>query len=93
MTTAGYSGTLLPKKLGIKDGSTVATISAPNHFADLLVPLPPGVRIRSNVRAKGPFDVLAEFVALRDGLWLVMRARRRSVQELEGLLERLDANR
>ena len=28
MTTAGYSGTPLPKKLGIKDGSTVATIAA-----------------------------------------------------------------
>jgi anti-sigma factor RsiW len=36
---------------------------------------------------------IAELVVLRDGLWLVMRARRRSVQELEGLLERLDANR
>lgn len=36
---------------------------------------------------------MAELFAQRDGLWLVMRARRRSVQELEGLLERLDANR
>ena len=35
---------------------------------------------------------VAELVVLRDGLWLVMRARR-SVQELEVLLERLDANR
>ena len=67
MTTAGYSGTPLPKKLGIKDGSTVATIAASPHFAELLVPLPGGVRIRSDrrasdLRAKGPFDVLVAFV-------------------------------
>ena len=37
-------------------------------------------------------DSVAELVAPRDGLWLVMRARR-SVKELEVLLERLDANR
>ena len=36
---------------------------------------------------------MAELFVQRDGLWLVMRARRRSVRELEGLLERLDANR
>ena len=36
---------------------------------------------------------IAELFVQRDGLWLVMRARRRSVRELEGLLERLDANR
>jgi len=34
-----------------------------------------------------------ELFVQRDGLWLVMRARRRSVRELEGLLERLDSNR
>jgi hypothetical protein len=70
MTTAGYSGTPLPKKLGIKDGSTVATIAAPRHFADLLASLPSGVRIRSDRRAsdlqaKGPFDVLVANVSER----------------------------
>ncbi len=62
MKPAGYSGTPLPKKLGIKDGSLVATIAAPQHFAQLLVPLPDGVTIRVDVRAKGPFDVLVAFV-------------------------------
>ncbi len=59
---AGYSGTPLPKKLGIKEGNRVATIAAPRHFNQLLLPLPAGVRIRSDVRAKGPFDVLVAFV-------------------------------
>jgi len=65
MTPAGYSGTPLPKKLAIKDGSMAAAIAAPQHFSKLLVPLPSGVRIRSDVRAKGPFDVLVAFVRTR----------------------------
>ena len=37
--TAGYSGTPLAKKLGIKDGMTVAAIDAPENYADLVGPL------------------------------------------------------
>ena len=36
MTTAGYSGTPLPSKLGIKPGMRVAWPGAPEHFAALL---------------------------------------------------------
>jgi hypothetical protein len=45
MTAAptGYSGTPLAKKLGIKDGSTVHVSGAPEGYAALLEPLPPGV--------------------------------------------------
>jgi hypothetical protein len=32
MTTAGYSGTPLPKKLGIKDGDTVVVLGAPDEL-------------------------------------------------------------
>ena len=32
MTTAGYSGTPLPKKLGIRDGDTVVVLDAPDGF-------------------------------------------------------------
>jgi len=42
---AGYSGTPLPKKLGIVEGSTVVAIDAPSHYAKLLAPLPMGARI------------------------------------------------
>jgi len=34
--TAGYSGTPLPKKLGIVDGSVVAIVDAPTGFEDTL---------------------------------------------------------
>jgi CheY-like chemotaxis protein len=44
-TMAGYSGTTLPRKLGIKAGCSVALIAAPEGFAKLLTPLPDAVRI------------------------------------------------
>jgi hypothetical protein len=37
---AGYSGTPLVKKLGIKEGHELALISAPNGFTDTLGTLP-----------------------------------------------------
>ncbi|SDD23693.1 DUF3052 family protein [Kordiimonas lacus] len=40
---AGYSGTPLVKKLGIKDGFTVRFEHAPSHLSDLIGPLPAGV--------------------------------------------------
>jgi hypothetical protein len=41
---AGYSGTPLPRKLGIAEGSRVSLVGAPEGFASRLVPLPPEVR-------------------------------------------------
>ena len=43
--TAGYSGTPLAKKLGIKEGLAVAAVSAPENLEELLSPLPVGVEI------------------------------------------------
>jgi hypothetical protein len=41
---AGYSGTPLPQKLGIKPGSRLALVGAPDGFDKVLGPLPDGVR-------------------------------------------------
>jgi CheY-like chemotaxis protein len=43
---AGYSGTPLPKKLGIKPGLTVALVKAPEGLGRTLGPLPDGVTLR-----------------------------------------------
>jgi hypothetical protein len=40
-----YSGTPLPKKLGIREGSRVMLVGAPDVFERLLTPIPDGVRI------------------------------------------------
>ena len=61
---AGYSGTPLPKKLGIKPGARLALVSAPGDFAGTaLRPLPEGVELRS--RARGPLDVIVFFTTRR----------------------------
>ena len=48
---AGYSGTPLPAKLGIKQGHRVAFLGAPAGFADTIGALPDGVTVRTRRRA------------------------------------------
>ncbi len=61
--SAGYSGTPLPKKLGVKEGARVAWLNAPDHFEALLGELPPGVRVQTRL-GKG-LDVLVQFATSR----------------------------
>ena len=56
---AGYSGTPLAQKLGIKAGHSVALLKAPAGFETTLVGLPDGVTIRT--AARGTNDVLVSF--------------------------------
>jgi hypothetical protein len=60
---AGYSGTPLPKKLGIKPGARFGVVRASDDFAKTLGELPPGVVARSVTGATGAsFDVIVCFV-------------------------------
>jgi hypothetical protein len=45
MSTSGYSGTPLPKKLGIKEESSVTVLNDPCDAATLLSPLPNRARL------------------------------------------------
>lgn len=56
--TAGYSGTPLPKKLGIKDGSRVALLGAPEGFVSTLGALPPRVTFRAKAGSEADIIVL-----------------------------------
>jgi CheY-like chemotaxis protein len=49
-TMDGYSGTPLPRKLGIRAGSVVALLGAPREFPPKLNPLPEDVRILKQAR-------------------------------------------
>lgn len=60
---AGYSGTPLPKKLGIRPGNLVVLSGAPGGFADALAPLPDGTRVA--LRPRSGADVLVLFVRSR----------------------------
>jgi len=57
---AGYSGTPLPKKLGIKEGVRIALINAPKDFAHELDELPANAQILS--RVTNPIDIAVLFV-------------------------------
>ncbi len=49
MPTPGYSGTPLAKKLGIAADARVYTFAAPANYAELLAPLPQGVKFDKKV--------------------------------------------
>jgi hypothetical protein len=46
---AGYSGTPLGKKLGLKPDACVVILAAPKGYAQMLEPLPEGVRLRTRL--------------------------------------------
>lgn len=62
MAAAGYSGTPLPKKLGIVPGTTLALLNAPAAFPALLGPLE-SVTIHQGTR--GRWDLLILFATRR----------------------------
>jgi hypothetical protein len=60
---AGYSGTPLPRKLGIKPGTRLLRVNAPEGLEEWLAPLPAGVRAvpeRAGAR-DGAADVILLF--------------------------------
>jgi hypothetical protein len=78
---AGYSGTPLPKKLGLKPGARLGLVKAPADFAATLGDLPPGVVPRPVAAGKAQFDVIVCFAPT-----MAEVARR-----LPGLKSRLDS--
>lgn len=81
-TLAGYSGTPLPKKLGIKPGNVVALVGAPEGFERTLGALPPAATL---TRRAGSAELTIWFVRtlrqlhdridrvaarMGDGLWI-----------------------
>jgi hypothetical protein len=63
---AGYSGTPLPKKLGMKPASIVRLVGAPRDFETTLGALPEAVRLRR--RGDGARDITIWFIRRRRGL-------------------------
>jgi len=58
---AGYSGTPLPQKLGIKPGARLGLVNPPADFPRTLGALPPGVAPRPVSAGKTQFDVIVCF--------------------------------
>jgi hypothetical protein len=70
-----YSGTPLPRKLGIRDGSRVLLVSPPPGFT--LDPLPPGAQVHP--RPGGTLDVVVLFATRRRELERRLPALARSL--------------
>ncbi|MCI0389086.1 MAG: hypothetical protein MOB07_10035 [Acidobacteria bacterium] len=64
---AGYSGTPLPKKLGIKPKTVVALVGAPKDFEKTLGELPEGVKLKKQPVAT--CDLIIWFVRMRAELY------------------------
>jgi hypothetical protein len=74
MAGAGYSGTPLPQKLGIKPGMTLHVVDAPMDYATLIAPL--GRKVAFATRLSKDVELLHAFVTRRDRLEDVLdRAR------------------
>jgi hypothetical protein len=69
MSSAGYSGTPLPRKLGIREGSRVLLANAPGDFATTLGELPAGVELVSSRSTAVDVAMLfaLETATVRDG--------------------------
>lgn len=83
MPTAGYSGTPLSKKLGIKPGFVVATINRPDEFRSLLDPIPEDVSFKDSLR--GSSDVVVAFFTERSKLKSRLPALAKSIYPDSGL--------
>jgi hypothetical protein len=80
---AGYSGTPLPRKLGIKPEARVGLISAPVDFEQTLGELPPGVTVLR--RLTGTFDVIVAFFTRGDELEARLPKLRAALDQAGGL--------
>ena len=77
---AGYSGTPLPKKLGIKEGSRIALVNAPKDFLATLGELPHNVEFIK--RPAKSLDIILFFVTTEQAL----------ARDFAKLASRLNAN-
>ena len=74
MSSAGYSGTPLPQKLGIKAGMTLHVIDAPMDYASLIAPV--GGKVAFATRLSREVELVHAFVTKKGRLSDVLdRAR------------------
>jgi len=74
---AGYSGTPLAAKLGIKSGMAVRAVNAPRDYRKMLAPLPGGVRIT----AQGVAGMVHHFATRRAELATALQRYRRQLAD------------
>jgi hypothetical protein len=71
---AGYSGTPLVRKLGVKESHRLLLLCAPEDYVELLEPLPAGVVFESEAHAR--VDIVQVFVTSQEALARHLRTLR-----------------
>jgi hypothetical protein len=82
---AGYSGTPLPQKLGIKPKHRVALLGAPKGFEKTLGTLPEGVRVSKKLAGNSGHDVIVCFVTEKAALESALPGLIRALEESGGI--------
>lgn len=83
MRNAGYSGTPLIRKLGLKPGFRAIFVNAPRGYSIALGPLPEGLTVANALT--GAFDFIQIFATSRQDLATRLPALRRALKE-KGML-------
>ena len=76
---AGYSGTPLAAKLGIKTGTALLAVGAPADYLDLLAPVPDGVAFASRLTVR--IDLIHVFSTSRRTLAAFLGRARRDMRD------------
>lgn len=79
MAIAGYSGTPLAQKLGIRPGDYVLTVNAPDEYEQLLEPIPDHVTITTEVLAAA--DMIHIFTNNREELFRTLAVSRLAIKQ------------
>ena len=82
---AGYSGTPLPQKLGIKPEHRVALLGAPGSFEKTLGPLPAAVKVSKRLGGKTKQNVIVCFVTEKSALEKTLPSLIAALEEDGGL--------
>lgn len=77
--TAGYSGTPLAKKLGIKEGFTILTVNPPDDYDSLIAPFPESVIVVDTPQSD--VDLIHLFTNGRDDLFAKLAACVRLIRQ------------
>lgn len=75
---AGYSGTPLAAKLGIKAGGEIHTAGAPSNYLELVAPLPQGASVKA--RLSGTTDLVHVFSTRKADLKKKLKAYRKALK-------------
>ncbi len=76
--SAGYSGTPLAKKLGLREGVRAVTFNEPPNYSELLGTLPAGVRFDAAVSQAT--DLVHAFCTRKAGLEVHLQVWRRQIR-------------